>query len=136
MLTLNLGLRYDQFKSVEYDDISLDRSSICPWRATIPGAEVLNWKDVSPRLGPGLRRVRYWSDRGEGHVQPVRAAGSESPDQPGASGDCGHQQHRPYVDRRTTISSCRAIRSNPALHAELGPSPNNNFGKPQTTLQL
>ena len=48
--TVNVGLQYDQFRT-SYDAIHLDPVRWLPVSRDYPGAEVLNWKDLSPRLG-------------------------------------------------------------------------------------
>ncbi|HEU4694854.1 MAG TPA: carboxypeptidase regulatory-like domain-containing protein, partial [Vicinamibacterales bacterium] len=48
--TINAGLRYDQFRT-SYDAIHLDPVRWLPVARDYPGAEVLNWKDLSPRFG-------------------------------------------------------------------------------------
>jgi hypothetical protein len=48
-LTLNGGLRFD-WLSTSYPDVHLPATGLLPAR-DFPGADVLGWKDISPRLG-------------------------------------------------------------------------------------
>src|SRR5262249_46378312 len=48
-LTLNLGVRFDWFRT-HYPDVQLAATNLLPAR-NYPGAQVLNWQDLSPRLG-------------------------------------------------------------------------------------
>ena len=48
--TVNAGIRYDQFKT-SYDAIHLEPVRWLPVARDYPGAEVLSWKDLSPRFG-------------------------------------------------------------------------------------
>jgi hypothetical protein len=133
--TVNAGVRFDQFRT-SYDAIHLEPVRWLPVARDYPGAEVLNWKDLSPRFGLvydlfGTGRTalkfslsRYVLQEGKGNtnnVHPVIAAtNSISRNWTDANGDF-QVQGDPL---------------NPALNGELGPSPNNNFGKPNTTLRF
>ena len=101
-----------------------------------PGAEVLNWKDLSPRVaasydlfGNGKTAVkfslaRYVLQEGKGNtnsVHPVIAA--------------TNSVSRTWTDRNGDFI-VQGDPLNPLLNDELGPSPNNNFGKPNTTLRF
>lgn len=131
--TVNAGLRYDQFRT-SYDPIDLPPVQYLPVARQYPGAEVLNWKDLSPRLGVawdifGTGRTaikattnRYVLQEGKGNtnsVHPVIAA--------------TNSVSRAWTDaNRDFIVQGDPL--NPAANGELGPSPNANFGRPQTTL--
>ena len=133
--TVNAGLRYDQFRT-SYDAIHLDPVRWLPVARDYPGAEVLNWKDLSPRLGVAydlfgngrtalkFSMSRYVLQEGKGNtnnIHPVIAATNN-------------------ISRTWTDSNRDFIVQgdplNPATNGELGPSPNSNFGKPQTTLRF
>ena len=75
------------------------RSGGCRWRATIPGAEVLNWKDLSPRLGVVLRPVRNRQDGGQVLAEPLRPPGGQGQHQQRPPGHRRHQQRQPHLDR-------------------------------------
>ena len=133
--TINAGLRYDQFRT-SYDAIHLDPVRWLPVARDYPGAEVLNWKDVSPRFGVaydlfGTGRTalkfsmnRYVLQEGKGNtnsIHPVIAA--------------TNNVSRTWTDgNRDFVVQGDPL--NPAANGELGPSPNSNFGKPQTTLRF
>lgn len=133
--TVNAGLRFDQFRT-SYDAIHLEPVRWLPVARDYPGAEVLNWKDLSPRLGLSydlfgtgrtalkLSVSRYVLQEGKGNtnaVHPVIAAtNSSSRNWTDANGD--------FVVQGDPL--------NPALNAELGPAPNANFGKPNSTLRF
>ena len=134
-LTINAGLRFDQFKT-SYDAIHLDPVRWLPVARDYPAAEVLNWKDVSPRLGlaydlrgNGKTAVKFSVNRyalqegknNTNNIHPVIAATNTS------------------ARRWTDSNNDRIVQGDPlnaAANAELGPSPNNNFGKPNTTIQF
>jgi hypothetical protein len=133
--TINAGLRYDQFRT-SYDAIHVEPTRWLPVARDYPGAEVLNWRDLSPRLGfswdlfgngkTALKATvnRYVLQEGKlqtSAVHPVVAAtNSISRTWRDANGD--------FVVQGDPL--------NPALNGELGPSPNANFGKPITTLRF
>jgi hypothetical protein len=134
-LTINAGVRFDQFRS-SYDAIDLPPVQYLPVARQYPGAEVLNWKDLSPRLGAsydlfGTGRTaikvslsRYVLQEGKNNtnnVHPVIAATNS------------------VARNWTDTNGDRIVQGdplNPALNGELGPSPNNNFGRPNSTLQF
>ena len=133
--TINAGLRYDQFRT-SYDAIHLDPVRWLPVARDYPGAEVLNWKDLSPRFGVaydlfGNGRTalkfsmnRYVLQEGKGNtnsVHPVIAATN-------SVARTWTDSNRDFVVQGDPL--------NPATNGELGPSPNANFGKPQTTLRF
>ena len=134
-LTLGGGLRFDQFRS-SYNAIHIEPVRWLPVARDYPGAEVLNWKDLSPRVaasydlrGNGKTAVkfslaRYVLQEGKGNtnsVHPVIAA--------------TNSVSRTWTDRNGDFI-VQGDPLNPLLHDELGPSPNNNFGKPNTTLRF
>jgi hypothetical protein len=131
--TLNLGLRLDNARS-HYPDYSLAATNILPARS-FPGADVLNWTDLSPRLGVS------WDVFGNGKtalkasanryvlladqigltrsVDPVNAAG-------GLLTRTWNDANGDFVPQGDPL--------NPLANGELGPSPNQNFGKSVLTL--
>lgn len=133
--TVNAGLRYDQFRT-SYDAIHLDPVRWLPVARDYPGAEVLNWKDLSPRLGLAydlfgngrtalkFSMSRYVLQEGKNNtnnIHPVIAATNNV-------SRTWTDSNRDFVVQGDPL--------NPALNGELGPSPNSNFGKPQTTLRF
>jgi hypothetical protein len=131
--TVNAGLRFDQFRS-SYDAIHIGPVRWLPFARDYPGAEVLNWKDLSPRLGVsydlfGTGRTalkasvsRYVLQEGKGNtnnIHPLIAA--------------TNSVSRNWVDANNDFV-VQGDPLNPAANGELGASPNNNFGRPNTTL--
>lgn len=132
-LTINAGLRFDQFSS-SYNAIHLDPVQYLPVARDYPGADVLGWKDLSPRLGLaydlfGTGRTalkfsvsRYVLQEGKNNTNNVHPVISAT-----------NSVARTWTDS----NGDRVVQGdplNPALNGELGASPNNNFGKPNTTL--
>lgn len=134
-MTINAGLRFDGFRT-SYDAINIGPVRWLPVARSYPGAEVLNWKDLSPRLGLAydlfgngrtalkFSMSRYVLQEGKNNtnnVHPVIAA--------------TNNVARNWTDRNND----RIVQGdplNPAANDELGPSPNNNFGRPNTTLRF
>jgi hypothetical protein len=134
-VTINAGLRFDQFRS-SYDAIHLEPVQFLPVARDYPGAEVLNWKDLSPRLGAaydlfGTGRTalkfsisRYVLQEGKNNTNNVHPVISAT-----------NSVARTWTD----INGDRVVQGdplNPATNGELGASPNNNFGRPNTTLHF
>jgi hypothetical protein len=132
--TFNAGVRYDQFRT-SYDAIHLEPVRWLPVARDYPGAEVLNWKDISPRLGAvydlfgngktaiKVSHSRYVLQEGKNNtnnVHPVIAATNSIA--------------RTWTDDGDFVVEGDPL--NPLLNGELGPSPNNNFGRPNTTLSF
>jgi hypothetical protein len=134
-LTVNAGLRYDQFIG-SYNAIRLEPVRWLPIVREFPGAEVLNWKDLSPRLGAAydlfgtgktalkFSLSRYVLQEGKGNTQAVHPTFAAT----NSIARTWTDANRDYVVQGDPL--------NPAANGELGPSPNNNFGKPQTTLRF
>lgn len=133
--TINAGVRFDQFRT-SYDAIHLEPVRWLPVARDYPGAEVLNWKDLSPRLGLvydvfGTGRTaikvsmsRYVLQEGKNNtnnVHPVIAATNNS-------ARTWTDGNRDFVVQGDPL--------NPVANGELGPSPNANFGRPNTTLRF
>jgi hypothetical protein len=134
-MTVNAGLRFDGFRT-SYDDIHIEPVRWLPVARDYPGADVLNWKDLSPRLGLAydlfgngrtalkFSMSRYVLQEGKNNtnnVHPVIAA--------------TNSVARNWTDRNND----RIVQGdplNPLTNGELGPSPNNNFGRPNTTLRF
>ena len=109
----------------------------CRWRATIPGAEVLElegpvaaaaaWPTIcseTARTALKFSLAATCCRKGKGNtnnVHPVIAA--------------TNSVSRTWTDRNGDFI-VQGDPLNPALNGELGPSPNNNFGKPNTTLRF
>ena len=101
-----------------------------------PGAEVLNWKDLSPRVGVVLRPVRNRQDRGQvlaGRYVLQEGKGNTNSVHPVIAAT--NSISRTWTDRNGDFI-VQGDPLNPLLNDELGPSPNNNFGKPNTTLRF
>ena len=89
-LTLNLGVRFDHLQRLQPGADAARRASSSP-AIRFPAVDnVPNWKDITPRLGAGLRPVRQRQDRDQGVARPLREAGDDrhrQPQQPGRD-DC------------------------------------------------
>ena len=88
-LTLNLGVRFDYFNNY-FPESSLGTGPLVPNRnLTFPESAFVSWKDVSPRLGRGLRRVRQREDGAQGEPEQVH----------GRAGAAGHLRRSGRSDR-------------------------------------
>jgi hypothetical protein len=130
--TVNAGLRFDWFRS-SYADYQIAATQFLPARA-FPGAQVLNWKDLSPRLGwsydvfgNGKTAIKASASR---YVQAVGVELTQAIDPVTTSGSL---LTRTWVDANHDFIP-QGDPLNPVANGELGPSPNNNFGKAVTTL--
>lgn len=131
-LTMNLGLRFDSIDT-HYPDYHLAATSILPARE-FPGADVLRWRDLSPRLGvaydlfgngrtaikaSAARYVAAEITDTTRSVDPTRAVGSLT---------------RSWNDNGDFIPQGDPL--NPAANGEIGPSPNARYGEPRFALRL
>jgi hypothetical protein len=133
--TINAGLRYDQFKS-SYPSSHVDATRWLPIARDYPGADVLNWKDLDPRLGVS------WDLFGNGHTA-IKATLNRYILQ---EGKIQTNAVHPVIAATNSIArtwtdtnvdfNVQGDPLNPAANGELGPSPNSNFGKPITTLHF
>jgi hypothetical protein len=133
--TINAGIRFDQFKG-SYDAIHVDPTQWLPTARDYPGDEVINWKDISPRLGAS------WDIFGTGKTA-LKATVNRYVLQ---EGKLQTSAVHPVLAATNTVARTwtdgnndRVLQGdplNPATNGELGPSPNNNFGKPTATLSL
>ena len=144
-VTIDAGLRFDRFAS-GYDAINVGPVQYLPVARTYPAAQVLDWKDLSPRLGAAydlfgtgktaikVSVSRYVLQEGKTNtaaVNPIVAA-TDSISRtwtPSASEIGAIQAGNPNV-------SPVGNPLNPAANGELGPSPNNAFGTPNATFSL
>jgi hypothetical protein len=130
--TINSGVRFDFLWSF-YPDVHLTATHLLPVR-DFPGADVLNWKDVSPRLGVaydlfgnGKTAIKVSLDRyvaGETidltqEVHPAFAAG-------GRLVRSWHDDNGDFIPNGDPLD--------PLANNELGATSNVNFGKPVLTL--
>jgi hypothetical protein len=132
-ITINAGVRYDRFTS-SYPDLHVPATEFLPTARDYPGAGVLNWTDLDPRIGiswdpfkDGKTAIkaswnRYIQQEGKTNTQtsiPVFAA--------------TNSVARTWTDRNSDF----IVQGNPldpTANGELGQSPTNNFGKPISTL--
>lgn len=126
-VTMSLGARWDRL-GTRYPDYKLDATNLLPAR-TFDGADVFKWNDISPRLGAS------WDVFGNGKTA-IKASYSRYVLQ--------ETMDLTRVVDPTTSSAGTLTRTfndlngdfvpqgdalNPAANGELGPSPNQNFGK-------
>jgi hypothetical protein len=137
-MTVNAGLRFDWFRT-RYPDYQVTATQFLPAR-TFPAANVLNWKDLSPRLGwsydlfgDGKTAIKASASR---YVLQEAVDLTRAVDPTTTSGvPLTRTLTVPGWDP-TNVSTFLPIGDplNPAANGELGPSPNANFGKAvQTT---
>jgi hypothetical protein len=127
-LTLNGGLRFDYFRS-DYPDQNVPATQFVPVARFFPALEVVNWKDLNPRLGVaydlfgnGKTAVkasvnRYVLGEGTGRASAINPIQSNN--------TMSRQWTDPNGDRVV-----QGDPFNPALNEELGVSQNLAFGKP------
>jgi hypothetical protein len=127
-MTANLGLRFEMM-TTSYPDYQIEATPWVPAR-TYTGKEVLNWKDMSPRLG-----VSY-DVFGTGRTA-IKASLSRYVT--AQTNDVTRRVNPPIASTNTLQRTWTDLNgdfkpqgdpTNPAAHEELGPSPNENFGKP------
>jgi hypothetical protein len=133
--TVNAGLRYDRFTS-SYPASHVPPTEFLPVARDYPGADVLNWKDLDPRLGVS------WDVFGNGKTA-VKATVNRFIEQEGKTQTTALH---PVIAATNSIARTwtdldgdfivQGDPLNPAANGELGPSPNSNFGKPITTLRF
>src|SRR5262249_19782870 len=124
---------YDWFRT-NYPDVHLQATQLLPARE-FPGQQVLNWKDLTPRLGfsydvfgNGKTAVKTSLS----HYPLKQATDLDRNVNPAVTP--GGTWHRTWHDdNRDFIPQGDPL--NPAANGELGPSPNNLFGQPKTTLR-
>jgi hypothetical protein len=126
-LTLNLGLRYDYYTQ-GYPNIHQAVTEFVPVAFDFPGATIVNWHDLNPRLGvaydlfgTGKTAVKWSLSR---YIlrqtllsNPARANQSDRRVWTDPSGD--------FVVQGNPL--------NPAINGELGQTTNVNFGRPVIT---
>lgn len=133
-LTLNLGARFDQHNS-GYDAINLPATTLLPGRS-FDGADVLRWKDLSPRLGAaydlfgnGRTALKATLNRYVA-AETIATARSLSPVVTSTA-----RLARAWVDANNDRIP-QGDPTNPRANGELvGPSPNANWGQPVITLR-
>ena len=128
--TVNAGLRLDYFSS-NYPDQRVAPTEFVPVERSFPGAEVVSWKDLNPRLGlaydlfgNGKTALKFSTNRyvlGEGTgrastINPIQS---------------NNTMQRTWVDNGDRIIQGDPL--NPAENGELRASQNINFGKPVLT---
>jgi hypothetical protein len=132
-LTLNGGVRFDWLK-YEYPDHNSPATQWVPVPRVFPGTTVLNWQDLSPRLGAtydmfgnGKTAVK-WS---LGRYVLADGLTRRTTINPLAQ---NNSNARTWTDANRDLV-VQGDPFNPALNGELGPSTNASFGKPVITTQ-
>jgi hypothetical protein len=123
--TLNLGVRYDDYVQ-DYPDILLPATTYVPTARTFPGATLVHWRDLSPRLGVaydafgnGKTAIKFGLNRyllrSNLILNPARQNTSVT---------------RPWTDPNGDFI-IQGDPLNPAVNLELGASNNLAFGQPR-----
>lgn len=127
-VTINAGLRYDYLAS-GYADQPQPAGQFVPHPRQVPGAQVVGWSDLNPRLGLA------WDLRGDGRTA-LKASLSRyvlQPDvPPGRALDpvlTSLTNPRAWTDRNGDFE-VQGDPRDPAANGELGPSTNLAFGTP------
>jgi hypothetical protein len=127
--TVNAGIRFDHLEN-SYPDHNAPPTLYVPVARSFPGASVVSWKDLSPRLGvvydllgsgkTALKATanRYILREGSGYAQRIN---------PMATND---RITRAWTDRNGNFFP-DGDPVNPEANGELGPSSNRNFGNPR-----
>ena len=128
-LTANYGVRVD-FLNAQVDPQDIAAGPFTPARHYDGVSNVPNWKDISPRLGVGVRPVRQRQDGAQGQLRPLRGRRrlhggpcGQPGDDGGASDDADvERHHRPTTRSKTATSgtrwrTARAVRSATRLSA-------------------
>jgi hypothetical protein len=133
--TVNAGVRFERLRSY-YDDAHVPPVRWLPVAREYPGAEVLDWKDLNPRLGVS------WDVFGTGKTA-LKASLNRYVLQEGRN---TLVNIHPVIASTNTLSrtwtdangdfTVQGDPLDPAANGELGPSPNNNFGKPTQTYRF
>ena len=134
--TINAGLRFDYLKS-SYPDFDVDPRRYVPVAEHFEGADVLNWKDLSPRLavsydlfGTGKTALKAAASRYVMQERLTQSTALVVPTRASVS-----QISRAWTDaNRDYVVNGDPL--NPAANGELGASPNANFGKQITNFRL
>jgi hypothetical protein len=124
-LTMNLGLRYDDYTQ-DYPDIHLPATEFVPIARDFPGATLVHWRDLSPRLGAaydlfgtGKTAIKVnlsrYVQRSDLILNPARQNTSVT---------------RPWLDPNGDFI-VQGDPLNPAANGELGASNNLAFGQPR-----
>jgi hypothetical protein len=133
--TINAGVRIERLRAY-YSEAQVPPVRWLPVAREYPGAEVLDWKDVNPRLGvswdlfgSGKTAVkatlnRYVLQEGRNtlvNVHPVIAS--------------TNTLSRTWTDTNGDFN-VQGDPLTPTANSELGPSPNTNFGKPTLSFRF
>jgi hypothetical protein len=132
-LTLNGGLRYEQLRTF-YPAMTFAPTNLLPQRS-FPGADVVDWKDILPRMGAALDI--FGTGRTVAKVSFNRYVITERVDllrEASPADAAGGRNNRSWVDtNRDFVPDGDAL--NPLENGELGPASNTRFGQPVLTLR-
>ena len=134
--TINAGLRFDYLHS-SYPAFDVAPRRYVPIAQHFEGADVLNWKDLSPRIaisfdpfGTGKTALKAAASRYVMQERLTQSTALVVPTRASVS-----QISRTWTDRNNDYI-VDGDPLNPAANGELGASPNANFGKQVTNFRL
>ena len=124
-VTINAGLRYDYYRQ-GYPDIHLPATQYVALTRDFPAADLVGWKDLSPRLGVAYNVFGNGKTAVKASISRYNVQALFLTDQNPARANV--TMTRQWTDPNGDFI-VQGDPFNPELNGELGPSQNRNFGK-------